>query len=70
MTTNHTPTDDRDAAIHWAAVAIGLKESREQRGKPLTAAEQAAFERYQDAARQHGITDAQIREYLRNLPAR
>lgn len=70
MTTNHTPTDDRDAAIHWAAEAIRLKESRERRGNPLTAAEQAVFDRYQDAARQHGITEAQVREYLRNLPAR
>ena len=66
----HTPTDDPTAALHWAAVAIGLKEAREQRGNPLTADEKVNFERYQAAARQHGITDDQVREYLRSLPAR
>lgn len=70
MTTNHTPADDPTAALHWAAVAIGLKERRERQGNPLTAEQQANFERYQDAARQHGITEPQIREYLRSLPAR
>lgn len=34
-----TPTNDPAAALHWAAVAIGLAEAREQQGHFLTADE-------------------------------
>lgn len=64
-----TPTSDPAAALHWAAVAIGLRESREQRGYPLNADEQAAFDRYQDAARAHGFTGEEIRSRLAELHA-
>ena len=59
-----TPTNDPAAALHWAAVAIGLAEAREQQGNPLTDDERAELDRYQDAARSHGITEQQVREYL------
>lgn len=70
MTNTHTPTDDPNAALHWAAIAIGLKEARERQGNPLTAAERRVFKRYQKAARSHGITEAQVRDYLRKHSAR
>ncbi|ELP67662.1 hypothetical protein STRTUCAR8_08589 [Streptomyces turgidiscabies Car8] len=59
-----TPANDPAAALHWAAVAIGLAEAREQQGNPLTGDERAELDRYQNAARAHGITEQQIREHL------
>ncbi|MFF6781410.1 hypothetical protein [Streptomyces sp. NPDC012510] len=59
-----TPTNDPTAALHWAAVAIGLAEARTQQGNPLNDTERAAFDRYQNAAHAHGHTDEQIRCYL------
>lgn len=59
-----TPTNDPAAALHWAAAAIGLAEARTQQGNPLTPEERAVFDRYQDAALDHGFTDAEIRHYL------
>ncbi|CAL9350128.1 hypothetical protein SUDANB1_00443 [Streptomyces sp. enrichment culture] len=59
-----TPTNDPAAAIHWAAVAMGLAEARTQQGNPLTDDEHAEYDRYQDAARTHGFTEGQVREYL------
>lgn len=59
-----TPTNDPAAALHWAAVAIGLAEARTEQGHPLTDTERAAYDRYQDAAHSHGFTEAQVREYL------
>ncbi|NUO43673.1 MAG: hypothetical protein HOV82_16745 [Streptomyces sp.] len=59
-----TPTNDPAAALHWAAVAIGLAEAREEQGHPLTDQERAAFDRYQDAAHAHGLTEKQVRCYL------
>ena len=59
-----TPTNDPAAALHWAAVAIGLAEARTQQGNPLTDTERAAYDRYQQAAHAHGHTDEQIRCYL------
>lgn len=59
-----TPTNDPAAALHWAAVAIGLAEARTEQGNPLTDAERVNFDRYQAAAHSHGFTDAQIRDYL------
>lgn len=64
-----TPTNDPAAALHWAAVAIGLAEAREQQGHPLTDNERVNFERYQDAARSHGFTEEQVRGYLTELNA-
>ncbi|WP_329336135.1 hypothetical protein OG252_13220 [Streptomyces sp. NBC_01352] len=62
-----TPTNDPAAALHWAAVAIGLAQAREQQGHFLTTDEQAAFSRYQAAARAHGFTDEQIHEHAKTL---
>jgi hypothetical protein len=59
-----TPTNDPAAALHWAAVAIGLAEAREQQGNPLTDTERTEFDRYQNAARAHGFTEQQVREHL------
>ncbi|MEE4419550.1 hypothetical protein [Streptomyces bugieae] len=62
-------TDDRANALHWAAVAIELKASRERRGMPLTTDELAMHKRYQDNARAHGFTDADVRNYHAKLAA-
>lgn len=64
-----TPTTElpADEALHWAAVAVGLKAARERDGMPLSASEQAYHERYQDAARAHGFTDQDIRDYQARL---
>lgn len=62
-----TPTNDPAAALHWAAVAIGLAQAREQQGHFLTTDEQAAFSRYQAAARAHGFSDEQIHEHAKTL---
>lgn len=59
-----TPTSDPAAALHWAAVALGLAEARAQQGNPLTAEEHGHFTEYQAAAHNHGFTDKQIRCYL------
>lgn len=59
-----TPTNDPAAALHWAAVALGLAEARAEQGHPLTDTERAAYDRYQGAARSHGHTEEQVREYL------
>lgn len=59
-----TPTNDPAAALHWAAVALGLAEAREQQGVPLTAQERGDLDDYQNAARAHGHSDEQIRCYL------
>lgn len=69
MPTWNDPTDERLNALHWAAVAIGLKASREHRSLPLTADELAVHERYQANARDHGFTDADIRDYHAQLTA-
>ncbi|MFL1903106.1 hypothetical protein ACJWDR_28975 [Streptomyces tauricus] len=65
-----TPTNDPDAALHWAAVAVGLAEARTQQGYPLTDTERDSFDRYQAAAHGHGITDEQIRAYTDELNRR
>lgn len=62
--TDGTPTQDPAAALHFAAVAIGLAEARETQGHYLTTEEQAVFHRYQNAARSHGFTEQQVRCYL------
>ncbi|NUO42396.1 MAG: hypothetical protein HOV82_10190 [Streptomyces sp.] len=59
-----TPTNDPAAALHWAAVAMGLAEARAEQGNPLTDDERAEYDRYQGTARTHGFTEAQVREYL------
>lgn len=56
-----TPTNDPAAALHFAAMALGLAEAREQQGHPLTAQERVEYDRYQNAARAHGHTDETIR---------
>lgn len=64
MTDGAFTTADPDYCLHWAAVAVGLAEAREQQGRPLTAGERDAFDRYQAAAHAHGITDEQIRDHV------
>lgn len=59
-----TPANDPAAALHWAAVAIGLAEARTEQGHPLTDDERVNFDRYQSVAHAHGHTDEQIRCYL------
>jgi hypothetical protein len=59
-----TRTEAQVNALHWAAVALGVKEASERDGKPLSASELGHFERYQDKARDRGFTDADIRDYL------
>lgn len=59
-----TPTNDPAAALHWAAAAILLAETRAAQGQTLTSAEHDTYERYQDAAHAHGITGDQILDYL------
>ncbi|MDL5205113.1 hypothetical protein [Streptomyces sp. ALI-76-A] len=59
-----TPANDPAAALHWAAVAMGLAEARTEQGNPLTDDEHADYDRYQDAAHAHGFTEEQVREYL------
>lgn len=61
-----TPTTDPAAALHWAAVALGLAEARTEQGNPLTDEERGHFDRYQAAAHNHGYSDEQIRCYLDN----
>lgn len=65
MPGTNTPHDDPSIALHWAAMAKGLKLTREVEGNPLTADELSNYEKYQSAARSHGITDQQIDEHLR-----
>lgn len=65
MPGTNTPHDDASIALHWAAAVQGLKEVREAAGNPLTADELVNYEKYQSAARSHGITAAQIAEYRR-----
>ena len=59
-----TPTNDPAAALHWAAVALGLAETRTAQGNPLTDQERTTYDRYQAAAHAHGFTFADIRDYL------
>jgi hypothetical protein len=58
-----TPQNDPAAALHWAAVALGLAETRAEQGHPLTGDERDNYNRYQQAAHAHGFTDQQIRCY-------
>jgi hypothetical protein len=62
-----TPTNDPAAALFFAAAAYGLAQAREAQGNFLTVDEQAAFTRYQSAARSHGYTDVQVREHAATL---
>ncbi len=62
-------TDDRSKALHWAAVAYGLKQRQERDGYPLSAEHLANYEKYQDLARAHGFTDADVRDYSAKLAA-
>jgi hypothetical protein len=55
------------AALHWAAIAYGLAETRALQGNPLTADERVEYDRYQNAARAHGYTDEQIRAHVAEL---
>jgi len=45
-------------ALHWAAVAYGLKEAGDA---PLSDRDLAAYEGYQQAAYAHGYTPADVR---------
>ena len=56
-------TEERKNALHWAAVAYGLKGVRERRGEQPSADKLAVYERYQANARKHGFTDADVRGY-------
>ncbi|MEV6547967.1 hypothetical protein AB0M57_04565 [Streptomyces sp. NPDC051597] len=63
-----TLTDAQTDALHWAAVAIGLKEARARQGHPLTPTEESNFDGYQTNAHNHGLSDSEIRDYLAQLP--
>lgn len=56
-------------ALHWAAVALGMKQMNEANGDPLRGDSLAAYERYQANARAHGFTDADVRDYHAKLAA-
>jgi hypothetical protein len=56
-------TGSQKNALHWAAVTLGFKADRERNGAPLTADELSVFEQYQANARDHGLTDDDIRAY-------
>lgn len=62
-----TPTNNPDAALHWAAVAYNLAATREAQGQYLNNDEQKAFTRYQSAARSHGYTDGQVRQHANTI---
>jgi len=62
-----TPVSASNSALHWAGVAYGLASAREQQGRFLTTDEQAEFTRYQSAARSHGFTEQQVRDYAAAL---
>ena len=67
MTEPTTPTPDPNTALFFAAAAIGRAQASEAQGHFLTADEQAAFTRYQSAARAHGYTDEQIRAHAQTI---
>ncbi|MFD8545626.1 hypothetical protein [Streptomyces sp. NPDC059649] len=62
-------TGEARNALHWAAAALGMKQMNEANGDPLRGDSLAAYERYQDNARAHGLTDADIRNYYAQLAA-
>lgn len=62
-----SPTNDAASALFYAAAAYGLAQAREAQGHLLTTDEQAAFTRYQSAARSHGFTDEQVREHAKTI---
>jgi hypothetical protein len=62
-----TPVSASNSALHWAGVAYGLAAAREQQGRFLTTDEQANYTRYQSAARAHGFTEQQVRDYAAAL---
>ncbi len=64
---DHAPTNNPDAALHWAAVAYNLAAAREARGQYLTPDEQTNFHQYQNAARSHGYTDRDVRDHAKAL---
>lgn len=64
MSVSNVPTDPARNALHWAAVAVGLKEANERDHGPMPTDQKADFEKYQDLARSHGYTDDDIRAYL------
>jgi hypothetical protein len=64
---NGTPVSASNAALHWAGVAYGLASAREQQGRFLTPDEQEGYTRYQSAARAHGFTLQQVRDYAAAL---
>ncbi|MFJ5680265.1 hypothetical protein [Streptomyces sp. NPDC093097] len=61
-------TDQQLDVLHWAAVALALREIAERDGH-LTAAKSATYGRYQQAAQAHGFTDADVRGYRDRLAA-
>lgn len=62
-------TGEARNALHWAAVAYGMKQMNERNGDPLRGDSLAAYERYQANARAHGLTDADVRDYAAKLAA-
>lgn len=67
--TDGAPANDPDAALHWAAEAYNLAARREQQGRYLNVDEQANYSRFQSAARSHGFTEQQVRDYAATLAA-
>ncbi|MFJ4787605.1 hypothetical protein [Streptomyces sp. NPDC088794] len=62
-----SPDSDPSTALHWAAYALRLATERERQGRWLTSDEQVVFTRFQSAARAHGFTEDQVREYSKAL---
>ncbi|MEE6264908.1 hypothetical protein V2E29_04505 [Streptomyces diastatochromogenes] len=62
-------TGERRNALHWAAVAYGMKVRLEVGGDRLSGDQLVVYERYQANAREHGFTDADIRDYCAKLAA-
>lgn len=65
--TGATPIGASNSALHWAGVAMGLAEARTEQGNPLTDNERATYDDYQSAARAHGFTEQQVRDYAAAL---
>ena len=65
--TGGTPVSASNSALHWAGVAMGLAEARTEQGNPLTDDERATYDGYQSAARAHGFTEQQVRDYAATL---
>lgn len=56
---------DHDAALGWIAAAIHQSDTRKAAGVPVTDSNAQAMTIYKAAQARHGISDAEITEYIR-----